>query len=83
MLVRFAAAFTAAHGMVDRVHDHAPDMGTSAEPAGLARFPAGKVLMVLVPYLPDGGHAFEKGQAEFTAWKPDKGLFPFLGHQLS
>ena len=77
-----AAAFTAAHGMVDRVHGNAPYLGPASQPATTTGFAQRKIFMLCIPQLPDGGNTVQQDHANLTGWQLDQCIAIFLGHQL-
>ena len=59
-------AFTAAHGMVYRVHRHATDLGSASFPSISARLAEGDVFMGDVAQLAYRGLAGEQHHPDFT-----------------
>jgi len=61
-----ALAFAAAHRVIDRVHDHAAHMRSSALPASTSCFAAGNVHMIDVANLANGREAVLVNPANFA-----------------
>ncbi len=75
-------AFTAAHGMINRVHGHTANMGTFALPSCPARFTQFLAFMLGIADLADTGPAFLMKPTHFTGGQFYQNIFAFLGHQL-
>src|SRR5262245_54590751 len=75
-------AFTAAMRMIDRVHGDTAIYWTASQPAHLARFANGDVLMVGVADLPDGGHTILRDLAGFARRQFHQRVFAFFRDQL-
>ena len=75
-------AFAAAHGVVHRVHGHAPDVGPFAQPAFAPGLAQGDVFLLHVAQLADGGPAVQRHHAHLAGRQLQMGVLAFLGHQL-
>ena len=67
MLVRLGLATTTAVGMVDGIHSHTTDLGTTTEPAASAGFAKTGVLVVLVAHGADSSAAVDRHHTHFAA----------------
>src|SRR5688572_12061610 len=74
-------AFTAAMRMIHRVHGHAANRGTLAQPARAAGLADPYIFMIRIAYLPDGGHARRGRAPHFAGRQLDLGDAAFLGYQ--
>ena len=75
-------AFSATHGMIDRVHGHTPDVGPAALPAagsGLSRY---NEEVLGVSNRSDGGHAVHGHHAGLPGGHSQCGVASFPCHQL-
>src|SRR5678816_2119358 len=81
-VIALALALTAAHRVVDGVHDRAAHGRAEALPANPPSLADGHVLMVEVADLSDGGHAVELDLAHLAGGQLDIGVIPFLGQDL-
>ena len=75
-------AFTAPHGMVDRVHGDTADRGAFPLPAVSACLSDGLVLMLEIPDLPDGGATAHVNHSHFPARQSQGRVLAFARHQL-
>src|SRR5205807_7100107 len=75
-------AFTAAMGMVYRVHGNAPVNRLLSQPAIAAGLADRDVLMLYVADLADGGHAINQYFTGLAGRQFDQGIFAFFGNQL-
>src|SRR5580658_2211598 len=75
-------AFAAAMRVIHRVHRHAAIMRLFSKPARLPCFAVRFVLVLYIPYLADGGHAFHRHAANFTGGQLQQGDSSFARNQL-
>ena len=73
----FALPLSTAHGMVDWIHDHAPDVGASSQPASSAGLSTGDIHMVGITDLTYGGVALLVDSADFAGGEFDQGISAF------
>src|SRR5476651_997403 len=69
-----ALALAATHGVIDRIHDHAAHMRTTAHPAGAAGFAEGNIFVLDIADLADGGVALGENLADFTGGQTHLGV---------
>src|SRR5204863_7577102 len=67
-------ALAAAERMVDRVHRHAPHVGTLSQPAAAAGFADRHVLVIVVADLAEGGKALHVALADLTGRHLHRGI---------
>src|SRR5205807_7563050 len=75
-------AFTAAMGMIHRVHRNASVDRLFSEPTIAPGLADGHVLMLYVADLPDGRHAINQYFAGLPGRQLDQGIIAFFGSQL-
>ena len=75
-------AFTAAVGVVVRVHDGAADRGTDAHVTRASGFTYLDVDVILVAHGADGSHTIGGNVAKLTRGKAEKRIFAFFSHEL-
>ena len=71
------------HGMIDGIHGHPSDLGTSPEPAGSSRLADTDVFVFDIAKLTNGGLAGEEYFPHFPRRKAHLRISPFFGHQLA
>ena len=74
--------FTAAVGMVDRVHDDSAHVRTAPEPAAPARLADGDILMVEITDLADRRHARGEDASHFAGLQPHLHIIAVPAHDL-
>src|SRR5262249_59604534 len=75
-------AFTAAERVVDRVHRHAADVRTLAEPPAAAGLADRHVLVIEIADLADGREALHVDLANLARRHLDRGVLAFLRDHL-
>jgi hypothetical protein len=75
-------SFTAAHGVIDRVHGNTSHFGPSAQPAPASGFAQIDIFMAQISQLTDGRPAVQKDHSNLSGWEFEQRISLFLGHQL-
>jgi hypothetical protein len=75
-------AFTASHGMINRVHGHTANVRPFALPTAPAGFSQLLAFMLCIADLPNTGPAFLMETPHFTGGQFYQNIVAFLGHQL-
>ena len=77
-----ASAFTTAERVVDRVHGHAANLGTTTEPAIATGLAQRDIFMLNVANLTNGSQAGRQNLANFSGRHTQQRILPFLGNKL-
>ena len=73
----FALALTTTHRMIDWVHDHAADVGTTTQMTCASGFPAGHIHVIDVANLADGRISLNVDAADLTGWHLHQSVITF------
>jgi hypothetical protein len=73
-------SFTATHRMINRIHDHTPDLGSFTAPSCPSRFSDADIFMIVVSDLTNGGTAIDEDFSHFTRGQSYLSVISFFRH---